>query len=77
MYFVVEYVLSFNHLGLYIGTALLSLLYLGFVVYLTWLCLIALGVSFLACGSTGRLGFAARPELFLLGHVDSEPSVPP
>ncbi|XP_068068677.1 natural resistance-associated macrophage protein 2 isoform X2 [Anomalospiza imberbis] len=76
MYFVVAYVMSLHNLALYIGAAVLSVVYLSFVAYLTWLCLIALGASFLACGSTGRLGFAARPELFLLGHVDSDPSVP-
>ncbi|XP_033367589.1 natural resistance-associated macrophage protein 2-like, partial [Parus major] len=76
MYFVVAYVMSLHNLGLYIGAAVLSVIYLSFVAYLTWLCLIALGASFLACGSTGRLGFAAHPELFLLGHVDSDPSVP-
>ncbi|XP_017584200.1 PREDICTED: natural resistance-associated macrophage protein 2 isoform X3 [Corvus brachyrhynchos] len=75
MYFVVAYVMALNHLGLYIGAAVLSVVYLSFVVYLTWLCLIALGASFLACGNTGRLGFAAHPELFLLGHVDSNTSV--
>ncbi|RMB90583.1 hypothetical protein DUI87_33045 [Hirundo rustica rustica] len=75
MYFVVAYVMALRSLALYVGAAVLSLIYLAFVAYLTWLCLIALGASFLACGSTGRLGFAARPELFLLGHVDSEPSV--
>ncbi|XP_041257220.1 natural resistance-associated macrophage protein 2-like isoform X4 [Onychostruthus taczanowskii] len=76
MYFVVAYVMALHSLALYVGAALLSVLYLSFVAYLTWLCLVALGASFLACGSTGRLGFAARPELFLLGHVDSDPSVP-
>ncbi|XP_014747302.1 PREDICTED: natural resistance-associated macrophage protein 2-like [Sturnus vulgaris] len=75
MYFVVAYVMSLHNLGLYIGAAVLSVIYLSFVAYLTWLCLIALGASFLACGNTGRLGFAASPELFLLGHVDSDPSV--
>ncbi|XP_064590702.1 natural resistance-associated macrophage protein 2-like [Zonotrichia leucophrys gambelii] len=76
MYFVVAYVMALHSLALYIGAALLSLVYLAFVAYLSWLCLVALGASFLACGSTGRLGFAARPELFLLGHVGSDPSVP-
>ncbi|XP_058678242.1 natural resistance-associated macrophage protein 2 isoform X2 [Ammospiza caudacuta] len=76
MYFVLAYVLALRSLALYIGAALLSVLYLAFVAYLSWLCLVALGASFLACGSTGRLGFAARPELFLLGHVGSDPSVP-
>ncbi|XP_049675445.1 natural resistance-associated macrophage protein 2 isoform X4 [Accipiter gentilis] len=72
MYFVVAYVMSLNHVALYIGAAILSVIYLSFVMYLGWLCLIALGVSFLACGKTRHLGFAARPELFLLNNVDAD-----
>lgn len=34
MYFVVDYVRSLDHLGLYIGAALLSVVYLSFVAYL-------------------------------------------
>ncbi|NXH92377.1 NRAM2 protein, partial [Edolisoma coerulescens] len=34
MYFVVAYVMSLNHLGLYIGAAVLSVIYLSFVAYL-------------------------------------------
>ncbi|XP_054033453.1 natural resistance-associated macrophage protein 2 [Dryobates pubescens] len=75
IYFVVAYVLALGHLALYVGAAILSLLYLAFVAYLTWLCLVALGLSFLACGTT-QFGFAARPELFLLNDVDSEASTP-
>ncbi|NXN12553.1 NRAM2 protein, partial [Indicator maculatus] len=52
MYFVVAYVLSLGHLALYIMAAILSALYLAFVAYLTWLCLVALGLSFLACGTS-------------------------
>ncbi|KAM6100963.1 natural resistance-associated macrophage protein 2 isoform 1-T1 [Pterocles gutturalis] len=52
MYFVVAYVMSLNHVGLYVGAGILSVLYLSFVAYLSWLCLIALGVSALACGNT-------------------------
>ncbi|KAK4807318.1 hypothetical protein QYF61_014849 [Mycteria americana] len=52
MYFVVAYVMSLNHMALYIGAAILSVIYLSFVAYLSWLCLIALGASFLACGRT-------------------------
>ncbi|NWS48007.1 NRAM2 protein, partial [Probosciger aterrimus] len=51
MYFVVDYVMSLNHVALYIGAAVLSVIYLSFVAYLSWLCLIALGASFLACGT--------------------------
>nr|DBA32818.1 TPA: hypothetical protein GDO54_000579 [Pyxicephalus adspersus] len=52
MYFVVIYVSSLGNLGLYIGAAILSVAYLCFVVYLTWQCLVALGVKFLECGQT-------------------------
>lgn len=47
MYFVVVYVASLHSVWLYVLAAVLSLLYLAFVGYLTWLCLIALGVSWL------------------------------
>ncbi|NWV56245.1 NRAM2 protein, partial [Daphoenositta chrysoptera] len=62
MYFVVAYVLALNHLGLYVGAALLSVIYLSFVAYLTWLCLIALGASFLACGSSVSVTRTLLPE---------------
>uniref|UniRef100_A0A8C8J9K2 Solute carrier family 11 member 2 n=1 Tax=Oncorhynchus tshawytscha TaxID=74940 RepID=A0A8C8J9K2_ONCTS len=45
MYFVVIYVTSLNSVWLYVLAACLCIAYLGFVGYLTWLCLIALGVS--------------------------------
>ncbi|XP_061210920.1 natural resistance-associated macrophage protein 2 isoform X2 [Neopsephotus bourkii] len=51
MYFVVAYVMSLNHVALYVGAAVLSVMYLSFVAYLSWLCLVALGASFLACGT--------------------------
>uniref|UniRef100_A0A8U7NVX2 Solute carrier family 11 member 2 n=1 Tax=Corvus moneduloides TaxID=1196302 RepID=A0A8U7NVX2_CORMO len=62
MYFVVAYVMALNHLGLYIGAAVLSVVYLSFVAYLTWLCLIALGASFLACGNTVSVTRTLHPE---------------
>ncbi|NWH60242.1 NRAM2 protein, partial [Geococcyx californianus] len=34
MYFVVAYVMSLNHVALYIGAAILSVVYLSFVAYL-------------------------------------------
>lgn len=34
MYFVVAYVMSLNHVALYIGAAILSVIYLSFVAYL-------------------------------------------
>ncbi|XP_067449375.1 natural resistance-associated macrophage protein 2-like isoform X1 [Thunnus thynnus] len=45
MYFVVIYVITFNSVWLYVLAAFFSLAYLTFVGYLSWLCLIALGVS--------------------------------
>lgn len=47
MYFVIVYVTNLHSVWLYVLAAFLSLLYLTFVGYLTWLCLIALGVSWL------------------------------
>uniref|UniRef100_H3AS50 Solute carrier family 11 member 2 n=1 Tax=Latimeria chalumnae TaxID=7897 RepID=H3AS50_LATCH len=55
MYFVVVYVSTLGHVALYILAGALCLAYLSFVAYLTWLCLITLGVSFLDCGSTVRI----------------------
>ncbi|XP_077644755.1 natural resistance-associated macrophage protein 2-like isoform X2 [Lonchura striata] len=62
LYFVAAYVLALRSLPLYVGAAALSLLYLAFVAYLTWLCLVALGASFLACGSTVSVTRPLRPE---------------
>ncbi|ROL42433.1 Natural resistance-associated macrophage protein 2 [Anabarilius grahami] len=45
MYFVVVYVTALNSTILYVFSALLSIAYLSFVIYLVWRCLIALGVS--------------------------------
>ncbi|NWY89608.1 NRAM2 protein, partial [Loxia curvirostra] len=69
MYFVVTYVLALHSLALYITAALLSVLYLAFVAYLTWLCLVALGASFLACGSTVSVTRTL--------HLEQSPSHPP
>ncbi|XP_035015425.1 natural resistance-associated macrophage protein 2 [Hippoglossus stenolepis] len=46
-YFVVVYVTTLDSVWLYVLAALLSVAYLTFVGYLVWLCLIALGVSWL------------------------------
>ncbi|XP_050781248.1 natural resistance-associated macrophage protein 2 isoform X1 [Gopherus flavomarginatus] len=71
MYFVVVYVTALGHLALYVVAAIVCVAYLCFVAYLSWLCLIALGVSFLACGQTYQLGLTTHPELFLLNNVDA------
>ncbi|KAG9491618.1 hypothetical protein GDO78_000240 [Eleutherodactylus coqui] len=52
IYFVVVYVSSLGHVGFYVGAAILSVVYLCFVGYLTWQCLVALGLKFLECGQT-------------------------
>uniref|UniRef100_A0A5F9CL46 Solute carrier family 11 member 2 n=1 Tax=Oryctolagus cuniculus TaxID=9986 RepID=A0A5F9CL46_RABIT len=52
MYFVVVYVRELGHVALYVVAAVVSVAYLGFVFYLGWQCLIALGMSFLDCGHT-------------------------
>ncbi|XP_014462407.3 natural resistance-associated macrophage protein 2 isoform X1 [Alligator mississippiensis] len=72
MYFVVVYVMALGHVALYVVSAVVCIAYLCFVAYLSWLCLIALGVSFLSCGQTYRLGFKTHPELFLLNNVDAD-----
>ncbi|MBN3303446.1 NRAM2 protein, partial [Amia calva] len=50
LYFVVVYVAALESVTLYVIAALLSIAYLSFVGYLTWQCLIALGVSWLDVG---------------------------
>ncbi|NXU92537.1 NRAM2 protein, partial [Xiphorhynchus elegans] len=62
MFFVVDYVRSLHSLGLYVGAALLSVLYLSFVAYLSWLCLIALGVTSLSCGHSVSVTRTLRLE---------------
>uniref|UniRef100_A0A6I8NBL5 Solute carrier family 11 member 2 n=1 Tax=Ornithorhynchus anatinus TaxID=9258 RepID=A0A6I8NBL5_ORNAN len=52
MYFVVTYVQDLGHLALYVVAAVVCVAYLGFVAYLGWQCLVALGLSFLNCGHT-------------------------
>uniref|UniRef100_A0A2K6LVF4 Solute carrier family 11 member 2 n=2 Tax=Rhinopithecus TaxID=542827 RepID=A0A2K6LVF4_RHIBE len=72
MYFVVVYVQDLGHVALYVVAAVVSVAYLGFVFYLGWQCLIALGMSFLDCGHTCRLGLTAQPELYLLNAMDAD-----
>ncbi|CAH2224548.1 natural resistance-associated macrophage 2 isoform X1 [Pelobates cultripes] len=52
IYFVVVYVSALGHVVFYVIAALLSVAYMCFVVYLTWQCLVALGLKFLQCGDT-------------------------
>ncbi|KAM6214487.1 natural resistance-associated macrophage protein 2 [Rhynchocyon petersi] len=72
MYFVFVYVQGLGHLALYVVAAVLSVAYMCFVCYLGWQCLIALGMSFLACGHMYHLGLTAQPELYLLNTVDTD-----
>ncbi|XP_045729397.2 natural resistance-associated macrophage protein 2 isoform X1 [Mirounga angustirostris] len=72
MYFVLVYVQELGHVALYVVAAVVSVAYLSFVFYLGWQCLIALGMSFLDCGHTYRLGLTAQPELYLLNTVDTD-----
>ncbi|KAM4700359.1 natural resistance-associated macrophage protein 2 isoform 2-T2 [Discoglossus pictus] len=77
MYFVVVYVSALGHLAFYIGAAVLSVAYLCFVAYLTWQCLVALGLKFLECGQTYNLGLTTYPELFLLNNMEKEDTSSP
>ncbi|XP_062059649.1 natural resistance-associated macrophage protein 2 isoform X2 [Lepus europaeus] len=72
MYFVVVYVRELGHVALYVVAAVVSVAYLGFVFYLGWQCLVALGMSFLDCGHTYHLGLTGQPELYLLNTVDAD-----
>ncbi|KAM8975905.1 natural resistance-associated macrophage protein 2 [Pelodytes ibericus] len=72
MYFVVVYVSALGHVVFYVIAAVLCIAYLCFVVYLTWQCLVALGLTFLQCGETCPLGLTTNPELFLLHNMEKE-----
>ncbi|XP_037600588.1 natural resistance-associated macrophage protein 2 [Cebus imitator] len=76
MYFVLVYVQELGHVVLYVVAGVVSMAYLGFVFYLGWQCLIALGMSFLDCGHTYHLGLTAQPELYLLNTMDADSLVP-
>uniref|UniRef100_A0A8B9Z4A8 Solute carrier family 11 member 2 n=1 Tax=Buteo japonicus TaxID=224669 RepID=A0A8B9Z4A8_9AVES len=52
MYFVVAYVMSLNHVALYIGAAILSVIYLSFVMYLVSLFLMPPGPSPQGCSQS-------------------------
>uniref|UniRef100_A0A8C4QCY0 Solute carrier family 11 member 2 n=1 Tax=Eptatretus burgeri TaxID=7764 RepID=A0A8C4QCY0_EPTBU len=52
LYFVVVYVHKLQQLSLFVLAILLIILYMIFIVYLTWQCLIMLGVQWLNCFGT-------------------------
>ncbi|KAM4588744.1 natural resistance-associated macrophage protein 2 isoform 2-T2 [Odontesthes bonariensis] len=60
-YFVIVYVKALNSVKLYVLSALLSLGYLFFVLFLVWRCLIAMGVSCVDFGSR----VSNRPAVFI------------
>ncbi|NP_001401677.1 natural resistance-associated macrophage protein 2 isoform 8 [Homo sapiens] len=69
MYFVVVYVRDLGHVALYVVAAVVSVAYLGFVFYLGWQCLIALGMSFLDCGHTVSISKGLLTEEATRGYV--------
>uniref|UniRef100_A0A2K5WCW3 Solute carrier family 11 member 2 n=1 Tax=Macaca fascicularis TaxID=9541 RepID=A0A2K5WCW3_MACFA len=69
MYFVVVYVQELGHVALYVVAAVVSVAYLGFVFYLGWQCLIALGMSFLDCGHTVSISKALLTEEATRGYT--------
>ncbi|XP_028261425.1 natural resistance-associated macrophage protein 2-like isoform X1 [Parambassis ranga] len=72
MYFVVVYVTALNSVPLYVTAALLSIAYIGFVVYLSWHCLVALGVSCLDFGGRMPLGPSRHTDIYLLNDMDTD-----
>ncbi|XP_061113445.1 natural resistance-associated macrophage protein 2-like isoform X1 [Conger conger] len=70
MYFVVVYVSALNSVWLYVLAAFLSLAYLGFVGYLGWMCLIALGVSCVEISGRGCCGLMGQTDTYLLNDMD-------
>ncbi|XP_017271282.1 natural resistance-associated macrophage protein 2 isoform X2 [Kryptolebias marmoratus] len=75
MYFVVVYVTALNSVLLYVLAAFLSVGYLCFVGYLSWHCLIALGVSCLDCGSRIPMSLSRHTDIFLLSDMDLDRGV--
>ncbi|XP_036388571.1 natural resistance-associated macrophage protein 2-like [Megalops cyprinoides] len=75
MYFVVVYVTTLSSVWLYVLASFLCFAYLGFVGYLAWVCLIALGVSCLDIGGRMCLGLRRRSDTVLLNDMDSGVSV--
>ncbi|XP_031423955.1 natural resistance-associated macrophage protein 2 isoform X2 [Clupea harengus] len=80
-YFVIVYVSALNSVPLYVLSAIFSIAYLGFVGYLSWLCLIALGVTCLDFGSrlaipvaqdVYSMGLSGHTDLYLLTDMDSD-----
>uniref|UniRef100_A0A8I5TVE8 Solute carrier family 11 member 2 n=1 Tax=Pongo abelii TaxID=9601 RepID=A0A8I5TVE8_PONAB len=69
MYFVVVYVRDLGHVALYVVAAVVSVAYLGFVFYLGWQCLIALGMSFLDCGHTVSISKGLLTEEATRGYT--------
>ncbi|XP_035238487.1 natural resistance-associated macrophage protein 2-like isoform X1 [Anguilla anguilla] len=70
MYFVVVYVSALDSVWLYVLAAFLSVAYLGFVGYLAWLCLIALGVSCVDISGRVCWGLGRHTETHLLNDMD-------
>lgn len=70
MYFVVVYVSALDSAWLYVLAAFLSVAYLGFVGYLAWLCLIALGVSCVDISGRVCWGLGGHTETYLLNDMD-------
>ncbi|XP_030634602.1 natural resistance-associated macrophage protein 2 isoform X2 [Chanos chanos] len=72
MYFVVVYVTALNSVVFYVFAAFLSIAYLVFVGYLSWLCLLALGVPCPEICSRGPLGLTAHTDIYLLNDMNGE-----
>ncbi|KAF5928521.1 hypothetical protein HPG69_015127 [Diceros bicornis minor] len=70
MYFVVIYVQELGHVALYVVAAVISVAYLSFVFYLSWLCMIALGISFLECGHMVSISKVLLAEEAIDGYTN-------
>uniref|UniRef100_A0A7N4NUF9 Solute carrier family 11 member 1 n=2 Tax=Sarcophilus harrisii TaxID=9305 RepID=A0A7N4NUF9_SARHA len=69
MYFVVVYVEDLGNMALYVVAAVISVAYLCFVFYLSWQCLIALGLSFMDCGQTVSISKTLLTEEAAAGYI--------
>ncbi|KAM8982477.1 natural resistance-associated macrophage protein 2-like isoform 2-T2 [Sarcophilus harrisii] len=69
MYFVVVYVEDLGNMTVYVVAAVLSVAYLCFVCYLSWQCLIALGLSFMDCGKRLSISKTLLTEEAAAGYI--------
>ncbi|XP_032801751.2 natural resistance-associated macrophage protein 2-like isoform X2 [Petromyzon marinus] len=64
LYFVVVYVSALGHVALYVVASIIAALYIAFIAYLVWQCLLVLGVQ--PCGGCAALRRYSAMEALLM-----------